>query len=77
MTVDKKIRKIWNDLYEHGDVQAAAIEADLSELTVSRALNNGRCSTNTFNKLNTFFLNKKKTKSAIVADVVKQFEDQD
>jgi hypothetical protein len=75
MTVDKKIRKIWRELYEHGDIQRASDETGLAELTISRAINNGKCSNTTFKKLNEFFLNKKKTKAAEVENVVKQFAD--
>jgi hypothetical protein len=59
MKVPEELLKKWNDLRSHGDGKAISEQnADITEMSVSRAFTTGECSDETFEAIANFYKEK-------------------
>lgn len=58
MKVTKKEWEKWRMLRTHGDVKILSIHANVSRVTITKALNKGECSVELFSRISEFYNNR-------------------
>lgn len=83
MTVDKEIRRFWLKEYEHGDIQRIHEISKVDKRYISSAIGDRdkprqtcRCSEETFNAINDYFLAKRERRISLEKEIVEKYNKQ-
>lgn len=74
MKVLKALKKVWDQEYEYSDIKLISSESGISTNTISHALRSGKCSRNTMNHINAYFIRKRGIKKAETAEMINEIK---